>query len=250
MLAFFLHTDWHLTGWVLPYGLPEWAPWVAGVAAIVAAWLIIQAAQARKRTEALTAVAQEIGCYFQGQDWNGPQAAPQLATALFNRGRTRKSRNIMTGSAAGFRAALFDYSFTEGYGRSQRTYGQTVAAFSKNGAVLPQFSLQEKGIMQKIGNAFAHKDIQFDSNAEFSRSHQVRSPDKTGTRALFTPQLIAFLETLDGKKKWRLEGGNDTLILYRLRKKVKPEDFRSYLEETSGIATSFFSYSGARSIAG
>lgn len=241
MIAFFVT--------VLPDWLPDWAPWVAVVVAIVAVWLIIQAVQNRKRTEALTVVAQEIGFYFQGEDWNGPQQAPQLQTALFDKGRAREFRNIMTGSAAGFRAALFDYSFTVGHGRGQRTYTQTVAAFSKIGAFLPQFALQPKGIWQKIGNAFTHKDINFDSHPVFSGACQLRGSDELQMRALFTPQVLSFLETLDRNKKWRLEGGNDTLIVYRAGKRVNPGDFRSYLEETSAIATSFFSYGGVRSTA-
>jgi hypothetical protein len=237
------------TNFVLPTSLPDWAPWVVGVASIVAVWLAVQAVMSRKRTKALTAVAPEIGFYFQGEDWNGPQQAPDLTTALFKKGRNGEYRNIMTGSAAGFRTAFFDYAFTVGYGRSQRTYRQTVAAFSHKASLLPQFALRTKGILQKIGNAFVHKDINFDSHPEFSRRYQLRGPDEPQLRAVCTPQLLSFLEQLDRKKNWRLEGKNDTLILYRAGKRVKPADFRSHLEETSTLATSFFSHCGAKSAA-
>jgi hypothetical protein len=242
MLALFV-----LTNLVLPVWLPDWAPWVIGVAALVAVWFTIQAVVARNRTKALTAVAPEIGFYFQGEDWNGPQQAPDLTAALFQKGRDGEFRNIMTGSAAGYRAALFDYSFTVGHGRGQRTYKQTVAAFSNKGAFLPQFALRTKGILQKIGNAFVHKDINFDSHPEFSRCYQLRGPDERQIRSVFTPQLLSFLEQVDRKKKWQLEGANDTLIVYRGGKRVKPADFRRCLEETSLIATSFFSFCGAKS---
>jgi hypothetical protein len=225
---------------------PAWLG-IGIVVVFVAAWLLIANVIARKRTAALTAVAPEIGFYFQGKEWAGPQPAPPLATALFRQGRSKEFRNIMTGSAAGYRACLFDYAYVVGAGRSRRNIVQTVAAYSKNGVALTEFALQPKGVWQKIGEAFRHKDINFDSNPQFSQRYQLRSPDEMRTRALFTPSLLSYLESLEPGKKWCLEGGGDTLLVFRRDKKVKPEDFRSYLEETSVIATSFFSYGGAKS---
>jgi hypothetical protein len=232
---------------VLPEWMPEWLPYVGAVLVFVAIFLAIQGVIARKRTEALTAVAPQIGFYFQGKDWNGPQAAPQLVSPLFQRGRSKEFRNIMTGSAAGLRTALFDYSFTVGYGRSQRTYKQTIGAYSKDRMLLPLFTLQPKGIWQKLTNAIVRKDVAFESHPEFSRRYQLRCPDTVAVQALFTPQLLAFLESLDQKKKWRLEGSSDSLLIYRIGKLAKPPEMRAFLEETSTIATSFFSYCGATS---
>jgi hypothetical protein len=227
---------------------PTWLG-IAIVVVFVGGWLGIASLIARKRTAALTAVAPEIGFYFQGKEWTGPQPTPPPQTDLFRRGHSKEFRNIMTGSAAGLRACLFDYRYVIGAGRNRRNIVQTVAAYSKTGVTLPEFAMQPKGILQKIGEAFRHKDINFDSHPEFSRRCQLRSPDEVRTRTVFTAALLSYLEALDPKRKWCLEGAGDTLIVYRRDKKVKPNsaDCRSYLEETSTIATSFFSFGGARS---
>jgi hypothetical protein len=149
----------------------------------------------------------------------------------------------MTGSSSGLRVSLFDYSFVVGSGRNSHTYAQTVAIFSKSGTVLPEFEMRPEGIMQKIGEIFVHKNITFDSRPEFSRRYQLRSPETDKTRELFTPALLSFLEGLDPKKKWRLEAFAETLIVYRMSKRAKPEEFRAFLEETGSLANSFLSLS-------
>jgi len=224
--------------------VPTWVGF-AVVVVIVGGWLLIQSLLKRQRTTALISVAQQIGFNFQGKEWNGPQS-PQLQTALFRQGRSKEFRNIMAGSAAGYRAFLFDYCYVVGSGRSRRNIVQTVAAYSKNGISLPEFAMQPKGVLQKIGQAFVNKDINFDSHPDFSRRCQLRSPDGVRTRALFTPAVISYLESLDPKKKWCFEGMNDTLLMFRRNKRVKPEDFPSYLEESSAIATSVLGFSGAK----
>ena len=63
---------------------------------------------------------------------------------------------------------------------------------------------------------------------------------------MFGAALLSFLESLDPKKKWRLEGTAETLVVYRAGKRVKPEEFRTFLEETSALASSFLSLGGVR----
>ena len=143
----------------------------------------------------------------------------------------------MTGSAGGLRAVLFDYQFTVGRGRYSHTYKQTVAAYSKTGAYLPIFEIRARGFWQKV---FGNKGINFDSHPEFTRRSYVRSDDELKTREVITPGLLSFLEQGDPNKKWRLEGDGEILIVYRSEKRVKPPDFRTFLEETSSLAGQFF----------
>ncbi|MBS1850748.1 MAG: hypothetical protein JST79_07535 [Acidobacteria bacterium] len=229
--------------------LPEWVPYVAGVMVVVGAIWGVQEMFARKRTQALTAVAMEIGFNFEGETWRDEKQAPYVGMALFKKGHSQKFCNIMTGSAAGLRVSLFDYSFTTGGGKSSHTYSQTVAAFSKAGISLPEFAMQPEGVLQKIGNVLTHKDINFDSHPEFSRRCHLRSPDEERTRVVFTPALLSYFEGLDRRKKWRVEGLDDCLIIYRLDKKTKPQDFRAFLEETTGMANSFFTLCGLKKAA-
>src|SRR5258708_22720374 len=194
--------------------LPDWLPWVAGTVALIGIVLAISAAFARKRTQALAEVALQSGFNFEGNNWNDPGKGDSLKTALFTKGRSRTFRNIMTGSSSGLPVSVFDYSYVVGHGRSQRTCAQTVAAFSGPGLRMPEFAMEPKGLMGKIGEAFTHKNINFDDHPEFSRNYQLRGPDQGSIRGLFNPALLAFLENLDRRKNWSTEGSADTLIIY------------------------------------
>ena len=226
--------------------LPDWLPFVAGAIVLAIAIAVIKSILERRRKAALTAIALQMGFNYEGEAWSNPEQAPHLETPIFNKGRSREFSNIMTGSTAGFRTSLFDYRFVVGGGKSSQTYSQTIASFTNPGISMPEFELQPEGIMQKIGDVFVHKDIDFDSHPEFSRRLQLRSPEEGKTRELFTPTLLTFLEGLEPSKKWRLEGVKKTLLIYRSKKRVKPEEFRAFLEETSAIATQFFSLAGLR----
>jgi hypothetical protein len=220
--------------------LPEWLPYIAAIVVVVGIILAITSWLDRRRTQALTAVSMQMGFLFVGKEWKDVQQPPQLQTALFNRGHSRRFRNIMTSSVAGLRTFLFDYKYTVGGGKSSRTYGQTVAAYGKSGQ-LPPFNLQPQGLMHKLWDAVVHKDIIFDSNPNFAQRYVLRGEETERTRMVFTPALLSFLESLDPHKKWQIEGMGDTLIIYRGGKKAKPADFKVFLEETSSLAGQFFS---------
>ncbi len=221
--------------------LPDWVPYVAAVVVIVGVIYAITAWFDRRRTETLTATSLQMGFLFVGKEWKDVPQPPQLQTALFHRGHSKRFRNIMTGSVAGLRAYLFDYKYTVGGGRSSRTYSQTVAAYGKTGIQLPTFNLRPQGLMHKLWDAMVHKDITFDSNPNFAQRYVLRSDEVERARTVFTPPLLSFLEALDPQKKWQMEGMGDTLIIYRAGKKAKPEAFKAFLEETSGLAGQFFS---------
>lgn len=226
------------------HDLPDWLPISGGIVVVVAALLIAGTILERRRREAMAAVALETGFQYLGKDWG--TEAPQLGAPLFRKGHSREFRNIMVGSAGGFRACVFDYQYVTGGGRSSQTHFQTVARFTRPGVVMPEFELQPEGVLQKIGDAFVHKDIDFDSHPEFSSRIQLRSPEEQKTREMFSPGLLSYIEGLDQSKKWRIEGIGNTLLLYRSGRRVKPADFKEFLSETSSIASQFFSLAGLK----
>jgi hypothetical protein len=206
------------------------------------AFWTIRSIRAQKRRQALTALAQQMGFTYEGDDWSGEGQAPVTETALFQCGRRQAFHNIMVGAYAGLNAGLFDYQFTTGVGRSSRTYVQTVAAFWKGGLCLPEFAIYPEGIFEKLGNVFSHRDIHFDAHPEFSCRYVLRGPEEEKIRQLFSDGLVTFLESLDPARKWHLEGADTTIVLYRGGKPVKPEQLQAFLEEASSIATSVLSW--------
>ena len=199
--------------------------------------------QARKRTAALQVAAPEIGFTFEG-DRTSAALAQQLVTALFKRGSAGEPKNVMTGIVAGFLTSLFDYSYTISTGKSSSTITQTVAAYSQD-RPLPFFEMRPENFLDRIGDAFVHKDIDFESHPDFSHRYLLRGPDQDEIRNLFSPSLLTFLGGLPAEDKWHIESAGVTLILYRAGVEVGAEALRSFLEETSSVAKAFLSR-GAR----
>lgn len=214
---------------------------LAGIGVILSIWALGKTL-ARKRTEALQNAATMIGFTFGGEDWPDKGRAPMLETELFGKGHGHQVKNILAGSAAGFRASLFDYTFVQGTGKNSQSYTQTVATFSKDGASLPCFELHEASTWDRAWDAVAHKNIHFEAAPEFSRPYVLRGALPEKVQELFTPGLISFLEGLDAREKWRIEGAGDTLVVYRPSKKVAPEKLRDFLDQTSAVASGFFSF--------
>jgi hypothetical protein len=219
---------------------PEWVVFGIGGAIVLAIVLAIVAARDRKRKAAISAVAGEIGFSMEGAKWSDAEQSRDLVTALFQTGKLRTFRNIMTGNSSGLRAAVFDYFYQTGAGSEAHNTEQTCAAFLKSGANLPTFDLAPVGIMQKVGGALGQKGISFDAHPEFSQRYRLGTTDESRTRELFKPPVLALLGGLDAQKKWRLEGAGQTLIVYRAGKRVKPAELRTFLDVTGALASSFF----------
>lgn len=217
---------------------------VSGVILVLigsAALVVAVSLHARKRTNAFRATALQIGLVFVGE---GDSQISELRTALFHRGIpwSRTFRNVMKGQYAGLQTSLFEYSYSIGKGN----FSQTVVAFTQD-LRLPWFDLHPEGFISKITDAIFHRDIDFQSHPGFSSRYGLCGKDEGSIRALFTPALLTFLETLRSEKKWHMEGDGATLLLYRFQQIVEPSELRAFLDETSSIAQTFLSSCGRTS---
>jgi|SRR5580658_530607 hypothetical protein len=216
---------------------------IVGFFAVVIIVMLIGQIQAKRRTKALITLAPAIGFSFEGDNWTDSSRAPRLQTPLFDRGRGQKFRNIMTGQFAGFDTSLFDYWYTTGGGKNSHTWTQTVVAFTQD-VWLPVFELRPEGVLDRVADAFTHKDINFDSHPGFSHRYLLRGPEGDRVRELFAPPLLTFLEGLPKEEKWHMEGDGHTLILYRSNVIVSAEEIQRLLDHTSSMARTFFGSCG------
>lgn len=216
--------------------------WFIGIVAVgTVAFIVFRNIRQRNRTLALTTIASTIGLNFEGADWNGDSQKPPLNHPLFDRGWNHQFKNVMTGTVAGFETSIFDYWFITDGGKNSRNRAQTVVAFTQD-LPLPRFEMRPEGMMDRIGDVFTHKDIDFDSNPEFSRRFLLQGGEGERIRRMFTPALLAFLEGLPSDEKWHIEGGDQTLILYYFDVLISPEEeVRVFLDRTSSISTTFLS---------
>jgi hypothetical protein len=207
---------------------------------VFAVLVVFKSMQGKNRTQALQVLAQQIGFTFKGEVWNNQPKNHRFGTPLFGKGRSPVFENVMVGTSAGLETSLFDYSYTVSSGKSSRTYTQTVAAYSQE-LWLPEFELRPEGFLDRIGEAFVHNDIDFESHPNFSQRFLLRGREVDTIRELFSPALLTFLENLPADEEWHIEGRVNNLVLYRSDETMATEGFRSFLERTSSIAKIFFS---------
>jgi hypothetical protein len=196
--------------------------------------------KAKQRAEDLRSVANSLGLNYVGDD---SSRAVEVSSALFRRGSSRRFRNVMNGAYAGFQVSVFDYSYTVSSGKNSSTFTQTVAAFVQD-RHLPLFELRPQGFLDRVAEMFVHKDINFESHPVFSKRFVLKGEDEASIRSLFTPALLSAFEMLPPEKKWHIEGGGVTLLIYRSNITVAPQDLRTFLDETSAVAQTFFASAG------
>ncbi len=194
----------------------------------------------RKRTAELARIATQMGFQFLGNTWRGPMLPDQPRLCLIQRGHG-KFRNAMLGTVGGNQVSLFDYTFPMGKG----TMTFTLVAFSHD-LQLPPFELRSENVFDRIGEAFVHQDVDFDSHPEFSQRYLLRSPDEPGIRQLFTPSLLTYFEQIPNDKKLHAEAIGQILILYRSVGPLRPADIRPCLDEASSIARTIFGAAGLK----
>jgi len=216
-------------------------PWViiffVVLTVVIVVWAILSA---RKRTQELTQLAPQLGFTFMGKAWAGPSFDSQHKSSLLQCTRGRFS-NVMVGFAADLPAIVFDYTYSAG----KSSVSQTIACFSHR-AHLPPFILKPESLFDRLGDAFLHNDIDFDSNPVFSERYALKSPDEQATRRLFTPSLLTSMEHLPSAMGWIIEANGTNLFLYRQGRIVSAADLPTFLQQASTIARTIFSSDGLK----
>ena len=207
--------------------LPILAP-IGFVLVFVAVFVFIflfQRKRERERTEALQAAAAQF-------HWNFAATAPLNMIAglenfaLFNSGHGKEIKNFMYGEASGIKAAVFDYVYVTGSGKSRQVHNQSVVYLEPGNLRVPYFSLRPENFLHKIITAFGYQDIDFGQRPEFSRSYLLRGQDEPAIRQVFNDRLLSFYEGYGGTCT---DAGGNQLILFRAGYRFEPHEIQSYL---------------------
>jgi hypothetical protein len=98
---------------------------VKRIIVVITVVVIVTWRKERERTEALRRVAMMAGLAFEPKaDIDAVRSLGDVQ--LFSRGHSRRVANLMTGRLDGQQLAVFDYWYTTGSGKSQRSSAQTV----------------------------------------------------------------------------------------------------------------------------
>jgi hypothetical protein len=208
-------------------------PIVVGVAALVVLAVVAARRSTAKRRAALEAVAQQCGWSFAAGKTE-PGALGVGPLPLMSRGRAQRASNVIRLSGAASGVAVFDYQYTVGAGKHQRTIVQTVAHVRSTRLALPPFTLSAENLFHKVGGAVGYHDIDFDSSPEFSRKYLLRSKQaEDRVRDLFTPSVRAYFEQ---RTPVIVEGHEQELLVYKSGRRVKPEDLPAFVDDAQAIA--------------
>jgi len=147
---------------------------------LIVAIVIFNAVAARKRRDALSALAARLGLAFEaGNDYALARRFGFLDALA--QGSNRYAFNILSGAYQTQEVLVFDYHYethsTDSKGR-QRTHHHYFSFFVLMlPRSFPELRIAREGWLSKIAQAFGYDDIDLES-AEFSRAFCVRSRDK------------------------------------------------------------------------
>jgi hypothetical protein len=205
----------------------------------LAIWLGIHARKkAEERRLALQQTAQMMGWAFTATcDFS--MLPNVISYHLFTLGhaRTRRIENMMYGTVDGGRAAIFDYTYVTGSGKSRQTHYLTAAYFQSGNLRLPFFSLRPENVFHKMFGAFGYQDIDFANRPEFSRRYLLRGQDEQNIRNVFSERVLSFYESQG--QRLSTDAGGDQLFIYQEDVRVSPDQIRPLIEWGRGLVNQF-----------
>ena len=163
---------------------------VVGIIATIVILGVFGYIAARKRREAMVAVAAKLGLRFAPAK-NGDMARCYRFLDKLRKGSNRYVFNILSGSYQGHDLILFDYHYKTGSGKN--THHHYISFFILHlRASFPELVIGPEGIFSKIAQAIGYDDIDFESH-EFSRNFCVRSRDKKFAYDVCNARMIEYL---------------------------------------------------------
>lgn len=189
----------------------------------------------RERTRGQEEAAKALGWSFAAKQ--PLDVIPGLERfGLFGQGYSRSITNFMAGQKDGVRAAVFDYRYTIGSGKTQSTWQQTVVYLRSDALALPAFLVRPENVFLRIGTVFGYQDIDFPDRPEFSSRCLLRGPDEAAVRAAFPAEVTGFFE---GETKWCADGEGEELFLWRGGKRLDPAEVPALLASATELLARF-----------
>ena len=209
---------------------------VIGVIALVALAAYFSWLAAKKRREAMHALASELGWRF-FPDRDSSHDDEYAHFEIFRRGHSRTAFNTMVGDLEidgrrfPAKAGDFRYKRTSGSGKNRRTttYTFTYLILHLPFATTPDLVIRREGFFDKLAGAFGFDDIDFESE-EFSRKFHVKSPDRRFAYDVVHPRMMELLLEANpplidiehgrcclsnGSRRWNIEEFRDAITFLR-----------------------------------
>ncbi len=207
---------------------------VLGVLAVVTMIVVFVNYLEKKRTEAMQEVAADIGLEFSATQ-DEELLAKMKVFSLFNKGHSRKMKNVMKAETAIANLSIFDYQYTTGGGKNSHTHRHTVVAMESPSLNLPSFSLRPEGFLHSIGAALGMQDIDFENHQRFSDSFVLQGEDEAAIRDFFNQDLLELFAQRMGVTVESSPG----LFIYSHGGRKHPDQIRDLMEQGYSMYAAF-----------
>jgi hypothetical protein len=189
----------------------------------------------RERTQGLKSSATLLGWQFAEEATLSYLPNPGNF-ALFGQGHNKQIKNLMYGETNGVKAALFDYIYVTGSGKSRHTHYQSVVYFEPRHLNIPFFSLRPENVLHKMIAVFGYQDVDFGNHPTFSSKYLLRGTDEQAIRNTFDDPLLAFYETNPGLST---DGGGNQLFIFRQGYRTPPHEAQSFINWAAQVQNVF-----------
>jgi len=162
---------------------------------VVIAAAIYGALAARKRREALSALAARLGLDFNPAEDYGLADRFEFLDQLA-KGENRYARNVLSGTYQQNQVLAFDYHYethsTDSKGNRTTEHHWFSFFILTLPALFPDLTIRRENFLTKIAEVFGYQDINFES-AEFSKTFCVRSKDKKFAFDVCNAKMMEYL---------------------------------------------------------
>jgi hypothetical protein len=168
---------------------------IVGVIALIVVAAIAGYLGAKKRREAMLALAARLGLHFDANK-NRDLARRYSFLDKLRTGDNRYAFNTLSGSYRDHEVTAFDYHYethsTDSKGHRQTHHHYFSCFLLHLPASFPELVIGREGFFSKMAQAFGYDDIDFESH-EFSRKFCVRSPDKKFAYDVCNARMMEYL---------------------------------------------------------
>lgn len=168
---------------------------IIGVIAIIIVAAVLGHLAAKKRREAMLALAARLGLRFDPGHDRGLASRYQFLDKL-RVGDNRYAFNVLSGTYQNHDVTAFDYHYethsTDSKGHRQTHHHYFSFFLLLMTASFPELIIAREGFFSKIAQAIGYDDIDFESH-EFSRKFCVRSKDKKFAYDVCNARMMEYL---------------------------------------------------------
>ena len=222
----------------------------------------------KKREAALRVVADRMGFTYSPEGdplRQEPFLEPQITTASRRLNKAFYGYpHVLRGQCDEGPVTIFDVWHGGGSGNGRpdasKPYKVTMAAFRFPDLDLPPLTISPERksdrfsdvVFKPIRAVAGWSDIDFDEHPAFSERYSLRSGDESRARALFSPSLVAFWESLPAEHRLSAEAVKGSLVVFREPKSkseregaLPPVEYETFLREAASVAAAFRAAAGA-----